>query len=71
MAVQDWVIIIAAVSGAITSIIGAVFAGFITLKQLPKVHTQLNGESLAKQNTINSLADTLNKQAEQTGGTKP
>lgn len=36
MEAQDWVIVIAAVTGMLTAVIGAVFAGFVALRQMPR-----------------------------------
>ena len=36
MSAQDYVLIISAVGGVLTAIIGAIFSGWIALKQLPR-----------------------------------
>lgn len=62
MSAADIILVIAAISGMLTTVVGAVFAGFIALRQLPRqredikeVHSIVNGKSEAAADRIRGL----------------
>ncbi|MGK2898607.1 MAG: hypothetical protein ACSLE9_07950 [Burkholderiaceae bacterium] len=66
MAASDLVLIISALTIAATTVIGAVFAGWIALKQIPQVHTLVNKnfyEAKAEIGALQSEVKRLNETA--------